>query len=276
MLSLLDPANRPSNDFQLRRPSLARLTPLLAIGLVFASSLLRTVSTCSASPGFSRTGVSEAFDPQTEPLLVGYYEAFLRDRNVEAFRLSVASRYRERALVSVLRSGGPRSRQAALMALGLFGSYANNATVARGLRDPDPDVRELTADVLWLLWFRADSPENNAVLGRIRSLNSQGDFEQAIQLADALIARSPTFAEAYNQRAIAYFFTRRYALSIDDCRKVLIDNPYHFGALGGMAQCQLRLGLPKDALETFRRASKLQPYNEGLKEVVAELEKEFP
>jgi tetratricopeptide (TPR) repeat protein len=90
--------------------------------------------------------------------------------------------------------------------------------------------------------------------------------------ATQLIARSPTFAEAYNQRAIAYYATGRLAESIEDCRKVLVHNPYHFGALGGMGQCQLRLGLRNDALDTFRKALKLQPHSDGLKEIIGELE----
>jgi tetratricopeptide (TPR) repeat protein len=213
--------------------------------------------------------------PETGTLLLDYYEAFLRDQDPESFRQKVSSRYNEATLARVLQNGEPQARRASLLALGLFGSYASNAAVARGLRDADPTVRALASDALWDIWYRADTPENNETLGQIRALVSRGRLEQAIERANALIARSPTFAEAYNQRAIAFAFSGRFAESIDDCRRVLVHNPFHIGALGGMGQCQLRLGLRNDALNTFRQALKLQPYSESLKEVVAELEKEL-
>jgi Tfp pilus assembly protein PilF len=39
-----------------------------------------------------------------------------------------------------------------------------------------------------------------------------------------------------------------------------------------MGQCQLRLGRRDEAIKTFRRALEIQPYNQGLRETIAELE----
>jgi tetratricopeptide (TPR) repeat protein len=89
-----------------------------------------------------------------------------------------------------------------------------------------------------------------------------------------LIGRAANFAEAYNQRAIAYFVQGQFQESADDCERVLERNPYHFGALGGLAQCQLALGRRPEALKTLRRALRLQPYSEGLRDLVASLEAE--
>jgi tetratricopeptide (TPR) repeat protein len=209
-------------------------------------------------------------------LLVDYYEAFLRDQNPEVFRQSVSARYNEGSLARVLQTGQSQARRASVLALGLFGSYSSNAVVAKALRDPDPMVRSLAEDSLWLIWFRADTPENNEALKEVQKSISRGQLALAIEKANLLIARSPNFAEAYNQRAIAHCFSGRFAQSIEDCRKVLVLNPFHTGALSGMGQCQLQLGLRKEALDSFRRASKLQPFNENLKQVVVELEAENP
>jgi tetratricopeptide (TPR) repeat protein len=209
--------------------------------------------------------------PHTGSLLVDYYEAFLRDQDIEAFRRNVSARYNEGTLARMLQAGEPQARRASVLALGLFGGFGSNAAVARGLRDPDPTVRTLADNALWAIWFRADSAENNEALERIRALVNQGKFDLAIELADRLINRAPMFAEAYNQRAISHYFQGHFAQSIDDCRKVLVHNPFHTGALSGMAQCQLRLGLRDEAIQTFRRALKLQPYNKGLRETIAEL-----
>jgi tetratricopeptide (TPR) repeat protein len=210
--------------------------------------------------------------PHTGSLLVDYYEAFLRDQDIEAFRRNVSSRYNEGTLARLLEAGGTRARRASVLALGLFGGYGSNAAVARGLKDPDPTVRSLADNALWMIWFRADTPENNEALERVRAENNRGRFEFAIEQANRLIARAPSFAEAYNQRAIAYFFLGQFAQSAEDCRSVLLRNPYHIGALGGLGQCQLRLGHRQDAIKTFRRASKIQPYNQGLRQTIAELE----
>ena len=210
--------------------------------------------------------------PYTGSLLVGYYEAFLRDQDIEAFRRNVSARYNEGTLARLLRAGEVQARRASVLALGLFGGFGSNAAVARGLRDADPTVRTLADNALWAIWFRADSAENNEALDRIRSLVNRRRFDDAVDDADRLIARAPGFAEAYNQRAIARFFRGEFAESVEDCKLVLEHNPYHTGALAGMGQCLIQLGRRDEAIKTFRRALKLQPYNDSLRATIAELE----
>ncbi len=103
-------------------------------------------------------------------------------------------------------------------------------------------------------------------------LIDRGQFSRAETLANRLITAAPGFAEAYNQRAIIYFRLGRFAESARDCQQVLNRNPYHFGALGGLAQCQLQLNHPSDALKTLRHALKLQPYSDGLRDSIKALE----
>jgi hypothetical protein len=138
----------------------------------------------------------------------------------------------------------------------------------------DPTVRSLAGTALWAIWFRADTPENNEALERVRDLINRGKLDQAVATATQLIDRAPRFAEAYNQRAIAHFYQGHYEESAADCHRVLERNPYHFGALSGLAGCQLRLDQRRDALETFRRALKLRPFDDSLRDAVASLESE--
>jgi tetratricopeptide (TPR) repeat protein len=213
-------------------------------------------------------------EPESGSLLVAYYEGLLRDHDVERFQQQVAARYTEGTLARLIESNDLSARRAAVLALGLIGTYESNAVVARALRDSDPTVRSLADSALWSIWFRADTPENNATLEQVRLLIRHERLDDAIRVSSRLIAQAPKFAEAYNQRAIAYFIQGRYRESIEDCQRVLEHNPYHFGALGGMAQCQLRLDQRRDALKTLRRALRLQPYSEGLREAVTALEAE--
>src|SRR5262249_7004729 len=105
-----------------------------------------------------------------------------------------------------------------------------------------------------------------------RQLLGRGEMNRAEALATRLIAIAPRFAEAYNQRAIIYFEQGRFAESARDCQHVLSINPYHFGALSGLAQCELRQNRPVEAIKVLRRASKLQPYNIGLRDNIRFLE----
>ena len=211
-------------------------------------------------------------DPQTGSLLVAYYETFLCDQNLNVFRRHVLGRYMEGTLARLADSGDTQSRRAAVFALGLVGSFRMNPTVARALRDSDPTVRSLAENALWAIWFRADSAENNAALEQISRLIGHQEFRKAALEATHLIERSPRFAEAYNQRAIAEYHLGQFQASAEDCRLVLEQNPYHIGALAGLAKCLLRLDRREEALAALKRSSRLQPFNEDLKTLISVLE----
>ncbi len=209
---------------------------------------------------------------QPASLLVGHFERFLKDHDLDAFRRDVNARYTEGTLCRATYADDVRVRRAAVLALGVGGGFGCNATVARRLKDKDPAVRSMAVNALWAIWCRADTPENNAELEDVQALIERGRLDEAIRRADRLIARAPDFAEAYNQRAIAHFKADRLADSAADCRRVLDLNPYHFGALGGLGQCQIGLRQRAEAIRTYRRALELQPYSDGLRAKVAELE----
>lgn len=262
------PTFRPGRSARSRDRRTARaLTPTCLLALAFLLTLAMP-----ASPLATRHGADDMLEPHTVSLLVGYYETFLREQDVDAFRLNVATRYTEGTLARMATSGGSPGRRAAVLALGLVGGFQVNAVVGRALRDPDPVVRNLAQNALWAIWFRADSPENNATLQQVHDLIERGRFVEAETLATRLISRAPQFAEAYNQRAIALYALGRLAESAADCLRTLERNPYHTGALGGLGQCYLRLNDRRAALKTYQRALKIQPYSEGLRQAVAELE----
>jgi tetratricopeptide (TPR) repeat protein len=213
----------------------------------------------------------------SDSLLVDYYKRFLADHDLDAFRGRMLARYNEGTLERIIiHSPNPIARRGAVLALGLEGHYQTcNLVLGQALRDLDATVREMAEDALWAVWFRADSPENNLILETVRDLIGAGHLNEAITTADRLIAVAPNFAEAYNQRAIAYYLQGRLAESARDCREVIKRNPVHFAALAGLAKCQMGLNRPREALETLRQALKLQPLNEPLRETVKALEAEI-
>jgi len=74
------------------------------------------------------------------------------------------------------------------------------------------------------------------------------------------------------ERAIALFIQGRFAESAEDCQRVLKLNPYHVGAISGLAQCQIQLDQPHEALRTLRRAAKLQLHSPSIRENIQVLE----
>ena len=228
---------------------------------------------CSETRGVT-AGVSGMSEEYGGSLLVDYFQAFLQDRDVETFKSRVATRYTEGTLGRIL-AGSPAvtARRAAVLSLGLLGSFrGSNTSLGRALADSDPIARAMAEDALWAVWFRADSPEHNEMLERVRVLIGRQRLKDAEALATRLILIAPSFAEAYNQRAFAYFLEGRLAESAADCQQVLARNPFHIGAIEGLAKCQLGLGRPLEALKSLRRALKLRPHNESLREMVKSLE----
>jgi tetratricopeptide (TPR) repeat protein len=213
-------------------------------------------------------------EEHTGSLLVDYFKTFLDDRDIDAFRDRVSARYNEGTLGRIL-AGSPSvaARRAAVVSLGLLGTFdQSNPVLGRSLRDNDPAVRGMAEHALWTIWFRADTPENNLLLEQVRNSIRGEQFQVAESLATRLIEQAPNFAEAYNQRAIIYFSQGKFAESVRDCRSVLRRNPYHFGAISGMAECLLRLDRSRDALKTLRQGLKLQPYNTSIRKYIQELE----
>ena len=205
-------------------------------------------------------------------LLVAQFERALRSNDPGDFADAVACSFRETTLARFVRQGDVPTRRASIYALGLVGSYKVNAAVASALKDADPVNRAMADRALKAIWYRADSLENNERLRKIMVSIDRGLHDLAIEQADQLVKLAPDFAEAYNQRAIAYFFSGRPARSAEDCRKTIDRNPYHLGALSGLAQCLLRLDRRDEAIKVLRRASAIEPYNLDLKRTIRDLE----
>ena len=188
---------------------------------------------------------------------------------IKTFRSAVRKRYTEGTLQRLLHSTDPRTRRAAVLALGLVGTMASSAALAGRLGDDDPLAQRFAADALWEVWFRGGTPEQN---WRLRQATRAGDPAAARAALDALVAAAPDYAEAYNQRAIHFFKRGEYPKAVADCEAALRLNPHHFGAAAGLGQCYLKLKKPKAALRAFRQALAINPALEHLHDTIRSLE----
>ena len=223
-----------------------------------------------------------------QPLLLQYYQLLPHQpvddnpanwtrgfrKGLGKFKRSVEARYNEASLERLLHSGDTEVRQGGVLALGMLGSMKVNGSLAHRLHDDDPAVSSMAADALWSIWFRAETPENNDELQRLMALDAD-DIGTSLILAgfEQLIRKAPRFAEAFNQRAVFHFRNGDYARSILDCEKTLRVNPYHFGAASGMGQCFMKQKKLRAALRIYRRANRINPRLDGVKQVIESLER---
>jgi tetratricopeptide (TPR) repeat protein len=152
---------------------------------------------------------------------------------------------------------------------------ASNRPLAAMLRDRDETARHLATAAMWSVWFRAEAPEHCEELRRLSALVGELEIDAESLLADfgKLIERAPTFAEAYNQRAILFFRLGNWHHAIAACSKTLRLNPCHFGAASGLAQCYLKQKKVRLALRAYRRAHQLNPNLAEVQQVIRSLER---
>jgi tetratricopeptide (TPR) repeat protein len=201
------------------------------------------------------------------------YARYLDDENTAAFIGAVSQRYSIGTLERLAEFGRVAARRAATLALSLVGNYESNAVLGRALHDRDRCVRVIAENGIRDLWMRDGSDEQQARLKVLARLNSSQQFNEAAQAASELIEDAPCLAEAWNQRAIAWFQLDRFEDSANDCHQALEINPYHFGAAVGMAHCYLQLNDAFAALECFRRALRLNPDMEEIRSQAEQLER---
>lgn len=205
------------------------------------------------------------------PHLLVLYQEYLDNRDSAGFVARVSRAYSQGSLERLASHGNPQVRRGAVLALGFLGDYEANGVLGRALNDKDRTVRTLVDDAIRNVWTRAGNKEQQRRLDLIVRLNAAQHYEEARRKAAELIDQAPWFAEAWNQRALAEFALGMYTEAIRDCHEALEINPYHFAAAAGMGQSYLQLGNHVSALESFRRALRLNPDLEGVRVQVARL-----
>jgi tetratricopeptide (TPR) repeat protein len=121
-------------------------------------------------------------------------------------------------------------------------------------------------------WSRSGSSSIDYLLERGQAALQAGQAEDAIAHFSAVIDHDPDFAEAWNGRATAYFLANRLGQSLSDIEQVLLRNPQHFGALGGLGLILEQLGRPDSAYEAYIASLAIHPHQERILEAVARLE----
>ncbi len=213
----------------------------------------------------------------TQPLLLEYFGVLtsqpkVTSKVINRFVRMVKKRYNEGSLMRLLSHPNSQVREASLIALRFLGTMQSTQAILHCLRESEESLLPLAEATLWSIWFRADSVEHAEELQRLTGLIERKQYRQALIGLNRLIKKAPQFAEAYNQRAVLFWQRKQYERSIEDCKKALELNPFHFGAQAGIGQCYEGLLMPAEALQAFRKALKMHPHLPGLIEKVHTLE----
>ena len=190
----------------------------------------------------------------------------------EKLKQLLLQNYTQENLIEYLTHEVAPTRQAAAYALGIIGDMEAVSPLAKALQHNDPDMRSNAEQALWAIWFRSGDKSVDDMLQKSAGYIKKEQYAEAIDLLTKVTQTAPEFAEGYNQRAIAYFMLEEWEQSIDDCKKVVILNPVHFGAFAGMGQCYLRLGNLREALEAFQKALEIHPGLYGVAHTVLQIQ----
>jgi tetratricopeptide (TPR) repeat protein len=207
------------------------------------------------------------------PLLVEFYEQYLVDHDIAAFLRNASGHYMVGPLERLVEHGDRAGRRGAILALGRLGDYRSNHVLGRALVDLDRGVRTLAESAIIRVWRRIGAPDHERRLAAVDEQIEEGDFDRAARLASKLIQEAPWIAHSWYQRGKSYFHMGQYDASIRDCQQALEINAYHFQAAAVMGQAYEVLHNLVAALESFRRALRLNPNMEEIRTRVIQLQR---
>ncbi len=191
---------------------------------------------------------------------------------IEELSRSIGNRFTRPQILELLRNPSADVRKVAALALSVIGDCAAVVPLAVALHDADVMVSRMAEHAMWSVWFRLGSPAavNLAKCGNTHL--HHGNFSCAIEKFTRAIQEDDTFAEGFNQRAIAYYLTERFGESIADCRAALLRMPQHFGAMAGMGHCHSHCGQWAEARRCYRLALAIHPQMEGIQLALSQIE----
>lgn len=202
---------------------------------------------------------------------VATIQPMLEAQNPGALLELLKSRWSREQIKQLLSCECSDARKVAALALALVGGRCCLKDLTAQLKHPDPMVNQMAEHALWSIWFRLGSIEANHELCRGTHFLNQGQYDRAICCFTHAIEQDPTFAEAYNQRAIGKYLQERYDESLEDCARAVELMPCHFGAWSGMGHCHAHMGRLAEALECYQKALEINPGFAGIRQAVAEL-----
>ena len=189
----------------------------------------------------------------------------------EKLKQLLNANYSEADLVTYLHSKDPLLGRAAGSALRLIGTPEAIPALVEALKNDDSGTRYNAEYALWKIWSHSGDDAVDAMLKDGKNLLKNEAYQQAVERFTTIIEAAPSFAEGYNQRAIAYFMLEEWSKAIRDCKQTISLNPNHFGAFAGMGHVYVRLGKIDEAIEAYKQALAINPNLISIAEAILRL-----
>jgi tetratricopeptide (TPR) repeat protein len=137
-----------------------------------------------------------------------------------------------------------------------------------------PEDAKQIEDQLQGLWSHSGSPSADLLLQRGQEALGDNDLETARAILKALTGVSPAFAEGWHMRAEADLQAEDYSDALLALRRTLQLEPRNFNAMAELGSILEEFNDKPHALEAYRRALALNPFVEGARDRVRELERD--
>lgn len=134
-----------------------------------------------------------------------------------------------------------------------------------------PEAAAAAEAQIWEIWSETIDPESAELLAQGTAAMGTRSWPTALERFDALVKRSPNFAEAWNKRATLYYLMGDYPDSAADIQRTLALEPRHFGALSGLGLIFMAIGKPEPAIESFEAALAIHPWLPGARQNIEAL-----
>ena len=135
------------------------------------------------------------------------------------------------------------------------------------------DATSKTEQEIWSLWITHPSDNNLTIkLEEGSILMQRQQLEGAISIFTEVIKLDPSWAEAWNKRATAYYMVGEFQKSQDDIDQVLKIEKRHFGALAGQGMVNIQLKNYEKALDSYKKVQEIHPSMKSPKIMIKEIQ----
>ena len=179
---------------------------------------------------------------------------FKNSGDAEKLKQLLMDNYSEDSLETYLHSKDPLLGRAAGFALRLIGTSKVIPALVQALKNKDRGIRYNAEYALWAIWSHSGDDSVDAMLEDGKNLLKNEAYQEAVEQFTLVIEAAPSFAEGYNQRAIAYFMLEEWSKAVRDCKQTISLNPDHFGAFGEWGTSSVRLGKSMKQVEAYKQA----------------------
>ena len=126
---------------------------------------------------------------------------------------------------------------------------------------------------IWLLW--STHPTNESLTSKLNEgaiLLQKRELFQSISIFTDVIKLDPSWAEAWNKRATAYYMIGEFQKSQMDIDEVLKLEKRHFGALAGQGLVNIQLKNYEKALNSYKMVEEIYPSMKSPKIMIKEIQ----